>query len=281
MNSGNPLYAPNISWLFPELPFNQRPRAAQLAGFNAIEFGFPSHVDLEALEHAVTELEMEVTLLNQDVPVWDEKNRGYLSDPRRRDEFDRELERALSIAERLSVRKIMLPAGVELVGQKREEQTACILENLERAAPLADAQGCMLTLEVLNHDDNPGYFLNRYAEALDLVREINHPAVRFQLDTYHIQHTAGKVIPAIRAGGDLIGHIQFADWPGRHEPGTGSLDFEEIRKALSDVGYEGHIGLEYVPLAQGAESLGWIPTQQRDLDPSITPIQGSTEGRQI
>src|SRR5512136_3066610 len=107
-------YAPNVSWLFPELPFALRSKAVADLGFEAIEFGFPSHADLDALDACRQEHGTHIVLFNQDVPVWDGANRGYLVDPQRRAEFDRTLEQALSIAGRLGVEKIMLPAGVEM-----------------------------------------------------------------------------------------------------------------------------------------------------------------------
>src|SRR5512147_1048112 len=107
-------FAPNISWLFPELPFRERPFAVARAGFKAVEFGFPSKADLDALETAHKELGLQIVLFNQDVPVWNIQNRGYLSDPKLRDEFYRKLDEALEIARRLEVLKIMLSSGVVL-----------------------------------------------------------------------------------------------------------------------------------------------------------------------
>ena len=184
---------PNISWLFPELPFNKRAEAIAREGFQAIEFGFPSHVDLAALEDARNNLGLKIVLFNQDVPVWDKSNRGYLVDPKRREEFKHTLDQALEIARRLSVMKIMLPAGVELAGMERKAQRECMLENLRYAAPLAAQAGVLLTIEALNPFDNPGYFLTSSQEGLEIVKEINHSQVRFQFDTYHLQIMEGNL----------------------------------------------------------------------------------------
>ena len=128
-------YAPNISWLFPELPFALRPRAVADLGFEAIEFGFPSHADLDALDACRRQAGMRIVLFNQDVPVWDEANRGYLVDPKRRHEFERTLDQGLALAGRLQVEKIMLPAGVVVPGMAHGAQRECMLENLRAAAP--------------------------------------------------------------------------------------------------------------------------------------------------
>jgi hydroxypyruvate isomerase len=258
-------YAPNISWLFPELPFALRPKVIADLGFEAIEFGFPSHADLPALEAARRELGLEIVLFNQDVPLWDTANRGYLVDERRRVEFQRTLGEALDIARRLGVQKVMLPCGVEVADQTRQAQRDCMLANLRAAAPQAERAGVMLTIEVLNPVDNPGYFLTSSDEALAMVREVNHPLVRFQLDTYHVTVLGGDPLRLLREQAPWIGHIQFADVPGRHEPGTGTIDFAALLAAAEQAGYRGYIGLEYIPQAAGARALEWIPADRRRL----------------
>ena len=256
-------YAPNVSWLFPELPFALRPKAIADLGFEALEFGFPSHADLDALDACRQEHGVRIVLFNLDVPVWDTANRGYLVDPKRRAEFQRALDQALQIARRLGVEKIMLPAGVVVPGMARDAQRDCMLENLRAAAPQAAQAGVMLTIEVLNPGDNPGYFLTSSVEAIDIVRQVNHPNVRFQMDTYHLQRMEGHLLETLRANFEWIGHLQFADDPGRHEPGTGAINFAALVAAAETLGYDGYIGLEYIPLAQGAEALAWVPAERR------------------
>jgi hydroxypyruvate isomerase len=253
-------FAPNISWLFPELPFSQRPDAVVQLGFQALEFGFPSHADIEAIASAQERYGFEVTLFNQDVPVWDEANRGYLADPSRFDEYCRTLDQALEIVGRLDVKKVMLAAGIELPSISREAQKESILENLRYAAPLAEQAEVIFTLEVLNPIDNPGYFLTSSAEAVEIVREVDHPHIRFQFDTYHLGLMEGHLLETLLSCSDVLGHIQFADVPGRHEPGTGEIHFEELATNAKQVGYEGPIGLEYIPLKTGAAALAWCET---------------------
>jgi hydroxypyruvate isomerase len=256
-------FAPNISWLFPELPFQERPIAAARAGFSAIEFGFPSRSDLDALEAAHKDLGMQIVLFNQDVPIWDVHNRGYLSDPKRRDEFYRKLDEALEIARRLKVLKIMLSSGVVLEGLDREPQITCIVENLRYAAPLAEQAEVLLTIEALNPYDNPGIFLTSSREGVEIVKRVNHPHVKFQYDTYHMQLLEGNLSHTIAGNSEWIGHIQYADLPGRHEPGTGEINFPNLTRAIENSGYAGYIGLEYLPLAKGAAALDWVPSDIR------------------
>ena len=256
-------FAPNISWLFPELPFAQRASAVTKAGFQAIEFGFPSHADLPALQAARDDLGMQIVLFNQDVPVWDRQNRGYLVDPKRRDEFRRKLEESLEIARRLSVLKIMLPTGAEVPGLTSQAQRSCMLENLRWAAPLAVQAGVLLTIEVLNPVDNPGYFLTSSKQAIEIVKELDHHHIRFQLDTYHIQMMESNLAETLADNMRWIGHIQFADYPGRHEPGTGQIAFNSLLSTIQGAGYSGYIGLEYKPSAPGAATLEWVPQAMR------------------
>ncbi len=250
-------YAPNINWLFRELPFPERPAAVARLGFTAIEFGFPSHADLAALKAAQEELGLQIVLFNQDVPVWDRANRGYLVDPSRAGEFKRTLDEALEIVRELNVLKVMLPAGVELPDLTREEQRDCMLANLRYAAPLAAQVGALLTIEMLNPQDNPGYFLSSSQEAIEIVRLVNHPSFRFQLDSYHVELMEGGLVEKVCEYSEWIGHIQFADCPGRHEPGTGAIDFTGLAAAIESAGYKSYIGLEYNPLGLSMASLRW------------------------
>jgi len=250
-------YAPNISWLLPGLSFSERAYQVAEAGFSALEFGFPSHADTAALKAVQDEFGLRVILFNQDVPVWDETNRGYLVDPLRKDEFRKKLDEALAIADLLDVEKVMLSAGVVLPEMSRASQRECMLENLQYAAPLAEEADMIFTIEMLNPIDNPGYFLTSTSEGLEIVTEFNHPRIKFQLDTYHVQRMEGNVTETLVDNMPLIGHIQFADVPGRHEPGTGELNFENIEAAARGAGYQGYIGLEYIPKAEGMAALAW------------------------
>jgi hydroxypyruvate isomerase len=256
-------FVPNLSWLLPEMSFKEKVQAVAKAGFSAIEFGFPSHVDLDALKYARDELGLTVVLFNQDVPIWDAANRGYLVDPARSDEFRRKLDEALEIANQLEVIKIMLPSGVEVPGIHHEALRMCMVDNLQYAANLAEQANVLLTIEVLNPNDNPGYFLTSSREAVEIVKQVDHPHVRFQFDTYHLEMMEGNLEENIKENLDWIGHIQFADYPGRHEPGTGMVDFHRLIEQIELLGYSEYIGLEYIPLSKDVETFSWIPALNR------------------
>jgi len=256
-------YAPNVSWVFPELPFAGRVRAVAEEGFAAVEFNFPSQADIPALEALQQEYGLRVTLFNLDVPVWDDACRGYLADPRLRAEFDRRFDDALDLARRLSCPCVMLPVGNRVPGMSRDAQRDQIVENLRRVAPLAEQQGITLTIEALNQIDNPGYYLSSSRESFEILRAVDHPNVRFQYDFYHMQLLEGNLINTLTANIELIAHFQVADVPGRHEPGRGEINFVQVLQAVAATGYDGAVGLEYSPLAGSRASLAWVPPRAR------------------
>lgn len=145
----------------------------------------------------------------------------------------------------------------------REGMRACMVENLRQATPLAAQAGVLLTIEALNPNDNPGYFLTSSHLGLEIVKEVDLPQVRFQFDTYHLQMMEGNLVTTLAENIKWIGHIQYADFPGRHEPGTGKVDFDSLTAAIQDTDYSGYIGLEYTPFATGSAALNWVPQGMR------------------
>lgn len=256
-------FAPNINWLFPELAFEKRPQAVAEAGFNAFEFAFPGRINIEAIQRAQNDLGLQIVLFNMDVPETGPSRLGFLADPGLRDDFQAYLDETLELTQRLRTQKIMILVGLELPDLGREAQHECIVENLRYAAPLAAEANVLLTIETLNSSDAPGYFLTSSQEGFEIIRKVNHPHVRYQLDTFHLQLMEGNPTSILKSNIELIGHIQFGDVPGRCEPGMGELNFLSFTHVAEDAGYEGYIGLEYIPRGKGAETLEWIPPERR------------------
>lgn len=256
-------YAPNISWLFPELPFSDRPNAVAEAGFDAIEFGLYGQADLEAVRKAQDSFGLKVVLFNMDLPIWDETHRGYLADPSQKDTFRRALDESLKVGMRIHASKLMLPVGANLQDLTPQQQEDCIVENLGYAAPLAQEAGIALTIEALNPTDFPNYFLTSSRQAIRIVKRVDHPNVKFQFDTYQLQVLEGNLIQTLKENIATIGHIQFADAPDRTEPGYGELNFANIDTAIEKSGYEGYVGLEYIPVSTGSEALAWVPDHRK------------------
>jgi hydroxypyruvate isomerase len=138
-----------------------------------------------------------------------------------------------------------------------------MVANLKAAAPLARAHGITLLIEALNTWESPRYFLDRSQLGFEIVREVGEPNVRFQYDAYHMQRMEGELTTTLTRNVEWIGHVQIADVPGRHQPGTGEINYPYLLGALEAAGYEGYVGLEYRPSGTTEESLAWLPREAR------------------
>jgi hydroxypyruvate isomerase len=256
-------FALNVSILYQELPFLERFAAARRAGFDAVEFWWPREeyargMTPEDLAREVTEADVEVVLMNFDGGDLKAGDRGLVGDPDRAEAFRANVPLALEIAERLGCRKLNALTGKAISGIPLSEQLALVAANVAFAADLAAASGMSVMLEALNPVDTPGYLLPNTGSVLAMLERIGRANVRFQLDVYHVVMAGEDPIAAIRSAGAQIGHVQFADVPGRHEPGTGEVSWPAVLRALADVGYEEAIGLEYVASDPAAPDFAYL-----------------------
>ena len=256
-------FCPNLSVLFTEVPFLDRFEQAARAGFGAVEFLFPYKHGVDRVKSRLEALELTAVLL--DVPPGDLEagEIGTLCRPVRRDYFRRSFETALDAADRLSCDLINVLFGNKDADLDPDAQVDCAVENLLWAAPQAADAGVMLLLEALNAIDHPQYFLNTASDALDVVKTVDHPWVKLQYDVYHAQMTHGNLISSISDCIGYVEHVQISDVPGRHEPGTGEINFPVIFAQLAKLNYRGYIGLEYRPLQATLDSLEWLPLESR------------------
>ena len=246
--------SPCIEWLFADgdRPFADRVRRAADAGFARAEFWGTTDKDVSALERAIRETRVVVSAFVSE-PA------GRLVDPATHDEFLAGVASSSRLAHRLNARGLIVLAGQFRAGVPRRDQRAAIVEGLRRAAPIASAAGTRLYLEPLNtRTDHEGYFLDSTAEGLDIVREVGHPSVTLLYDMYHSVVMGEEPAQALGGSGHLVGHVHLADAPGRHEPGTGRIDWPRQLAALHDSGYSGPIGLEYRPTTGTEASLEYI-----------------------
>ncbi len=173
--------------------------------------------------------------------------RGWPNDPARVDEWRSAVRAALDLASALSCPTVNVLAGNLLVGRSRQDQLACLGANLRWAIRRAADAGVTVVTELLNRQENPYYLLVTLDDAQPLLEALGPLGWKLQLDVWHLGLTEPDVPAAIVRAGDHIGHVQVADIPGRHEPGTGELDWAAVGAALAEVRYAGSIGLEYVP----------------------------------
>lgn len=251
-------FAANLTLLFPEAPPLERFALAARAGFRYVEMLFPYQLDLDDVERTLRAQRLELVLFNVDPGDFAAGERGYLCDPARTERFREKAREAIELAQRLGTRRLNALAGLVPPGVDRATAVRTAVENLRAVAPLAERAGVTLHTEALNTVETPGYLIDRSALGLEIVRAAGSPAVRFQYDAYHMQIMEGDLISTIRANVRDIGHVQIADVPGRHEPGSGEIAYGNVLRALDEAGYDGFVGLEYKPTAGTAEGLAWM-----------------------
>jgi hydroxypyruvate isomerase len=256
-------FAPNLSMLYTEVPFLERFAKAAAAGFTVVEFLFPYEFSAAAIKRQLDDLGLGLALFNINPGDFARGERGSLSHPTRRDDFRRSLDEALAYARHLGSPRLHTMVGNRLPELDTAAQLACAVENLTWAAPLAADAGVTLLIEPLNATDMPTYFVHSTAEAMQIVKGVDHPNVKLQYDVYHAQMTEGNLIATMTRLFPHIGHIQISDVPGRHQPGTGEINYPAIFAALERLAYSGPIGLEYRPDGETNASLAWLPPAER------------------
>ena len=228
------------------------------AGVADVEFLFPYDHPAEEIKARLDRNGLTVVLFNLPSGNWAGGDRGIAANPDRVQEFRDGVGRAVAYAGILGPPRLNCLAGKVVPGLGRAESWRTLVENVRFAADALAAAGRKLVVEPINHYDIPGFFLNRTQEALDLITEAARPNVYVQYDVYHAQREEGNLVPTLRERIASIDHIQVADNPGRHQPGTGEINYPFLFAELDRLGYGGFVGCEYVPAPDTAGSLGWI-----------------------
>ena len=189
---------------------------------------------------------------------WADGERGIACLPDRVDEFKSGVAQAIKYATALDCDRVNCLAGIlpESVDAAAARET--LVRNLRYAAPLLESAGITLLIEPINTRDIPGFFLSGTAQAIEIIDAVGSDNLQLQYDIYHMQIMEGDVAQTIERHLARIGHIQLADVPGRHEPGTGDIDFSALLAHIDRIGYDGWIGCEYVPKAGTVPGLGWV-----------------------
>ncbi|GCE45316.1 hydroxypyruvate isomerase [Thermosporothrix hazakensis] len=253
----------NISILLKEVPFLERFRRAAELGFGAVELWWPGDEQADAVVRQVREHGLQVALMNFDAGDMAAGERGFLNDPAQQERFREHVPRALDLARALGCPRLNALVGNRLAGVGEEEQRTLVYENLVWAADRAARAGVEIVVESLNSFENPRYPLTTTADVLDLLDRVNRPNVRYQYDIYHMQRMEGNILATLRKHLARIGHIQVADSPGRHEPGTGELHYRHILEELERLDYRLFVGLEYNPRTTSEESFAWLPAEKK------------------
>ena len=264
-------YEVNCSILFTELALPERPAAVRAAGFGAVEFWWPFAVavptdrEVEGFVRSVDDAGVRLVGLNffaGDMPGGD---RGLVSWPARSGEFRDNVEVTVGIGERLGCRAFNALYGNRVEGTDPAAQDELAVENLAIAGRAAARIGGTVLVEPVSGADR--YPLRTAADAVGVVdrvaAETGVANLGLLCDLYHLATNGDDLDRAISAYADRVAHVQIADAPGRHEPGTGSLDLDRHLDALAAAGYDGWVGLEYTPSGASADSFAWLPRERR------------------
>ncbi len=253
----------NLSFLWPEIPLLERFGAAQRAGFRCVEILFPYAEPTPVLAELLMAHGLGLQLINAPAGLWAAGERGFACLPDRRGEFQASIGEALEVASALDAPLIhvmagRLPEGLAPESPAAEVHWEAYREGLTWAVHQAASVGKTLTIEPLNARDQPGYLLSSLERALALIESIGHPGLRLQFDVYHQQVSRGDILRSLERSRAVLGHIQIAGAPLRNEPDLGELSLTRVLQHIEGLGYEGCVGLEYVPTTSPTEAgLAW------------------------
>ena len=256
-----PRFAANLSMLFTELPFLDRFAAARQTGFEAVEFLFPYAWPAKQIRELLDEHRLLLVLHNLPAGDWEAGERGIACLPDRVEEFRAGVHRALDYAQALGVSQLNCLIGKVPQGLAPELVDQTVVDNLRYAAAALKEQQIRLLIEPINTFDIPGFYLNSSAQALELMARVRSDNLFLQYDIYHMQRTEGELAGNLERHLERIAHVQLADNPGRHEPGTGEIHWPFLFAHLDAIGYRGWVGCEYKPKTTTVEGLGWMQTQ--------------------
>lgn len=247
-----PRYAANLTYLFTELPMLQRFAAARRAGFDGVEILFPYDLATKELVAAAKAAGLEFVLINAPPPNWAGGPRGFAAEPGNETRFRSDFDRAVRFARALKVRHLHVMAGKAEGAQAHRT----LVENLRWACHRAP--DLSLTIEPINPEDMPGYFLCNFDLTAEIVSEVCAANLGLQFDAYQAQMIHGDAVGLWQRHGALARHVQIAGFPGRHEPRPCDIDYTAFFHALDASGYDGWVGAEYIPRTSTEAGLRWL-----------------------
>lgn len=249
--------AANLSWIYQEVPFLQRFAAAAAHGFKAVEILFPYEAPAKDIATELKKHKLTQALFN--LPAGDpaKGGRGVAALPGSEAEFAEALDTALEYARVLECRTVHIMSGMTPAGADPKAMHKTFVSSLKKACDRTAKSGLTLVLEPINHRDIPGYFTNTTTQVVDIIKEVDAPHLKLQLDLYHLQVTEGDLQKRIEKLFPLTAHVQIAGNPDRNEPDIGEANHMYLLDVLDRLGYDGYVGLEYKPKTTTAAGLGW------------------------
>jgi len=256
-------YSANLTMLWADRPALERFGAAAAAGFTSVEMLFPQDLPLPDLETALEESALSMSLFDFNCGDWGAGERGIAALPARASEFREKAVRDIELAVRLGTGTMTILAGIRPHGVEPNACDEMLVANIAHVADLAAEYGITVTLEAINNHDLPGFHVRTVDQAIAILDEVSRPNAQLQLDQYHVSREGEDPVAVLERHFERVGHVQIADSPGRHEPGTGAAPLRRFLERLDELGFRGRIGLEYVPSGDTDRSLAWLPRSAR------------------
>jgi hydroxypyruvate isomerase len=253
-----PKFAANLTMMFNEIDFLDRFAAAAKAGFRGVEYLFPYPYDKNALKERLERHGLVQVLHNLPAGDWSKGERGIACHPNRVGEFQEGVGKAIEYAKTLGCGQLNCLAGITPADIPLDKVRQTFVDNLKFAAAELKKAGIKLLIEPINTIDIPGFYLTRTAQAVDIIKDVGSDNLFLQYDIYHMQIMEGDLARTMEKNLKLIAHVQLADNPGRHEPGTGEINYPFLFAHLDRIGYTGWIGCEYKPATTTEAGLGWF-----------------------
>jgi hydroxypyruvate isomerase len=237
--------------VYPKLPFDQRIEKVAEAGYHAVEL-------VEEYKNFTKEDYAKFRAKKRELHLTVDATSGIshsLCDASQHDAFLDEVRAKLPVLEELECNKLIILSGDKVPGQSPQQMHQNCIEGLKRAADVAAAKNVGLLLENIDPEENPKYFLTSVSEGFEIVRSVHAPNVQFLYDFFHGQIAEGNLLAKLEKNLDLIGVVHIADVPGRHDPGTGEINYPNIYRKLGQLGFNGYVAMEFIPAGETVAAL--------------------------
>lgn len=251
-------FTANLSLLFTELDLIDRFKAAKQCGFDAVEIQFPYSIPAGKIKQALIENKLKLVLFNVDADDLLQGGEGLAAVPEKQALFLKALQQCKSYAEILQPEAINILPGRCADPKRTTEYLTTFKKNLALALNTFSPLGIKTVFEAINTKDMPDFIVHNGRQMLDIIEQLNHPMLFMQYDIYHMQMMDEDILQFIQHNCNKIGHIQFADAPGRGQPGTGTIDFEKLFTTIEQSKYKGWVGAEYKPVGDTPQSFDWL-----------------------
>jgi hydroxypyruvate isomerase len=237
--------------VFKDLPFEQRLEKIAEAGYSSIELvnEYKDWSDADFRRYAAKRRSLGITCDACTLPV-----KGIV-DPSKKDEFLSDLKKFLPTAEKLECAELIILTGNRIDGVAHEVTHQSCVDTLKYGADIAARANVTLLLENIDPEENPKYFLTSVAEGFEVIRQVDHSHVKFLYDFYHEQISEGNLIEKLEKNIKLVGLVHIADVPGRHQPGTGEINFGNIFRKLAELKYDRYAAMEFMPTGDQVKAL--------------------------